>query len=181
MRNRDILQRVCPLLRLLDIRCQPVRCIFYHGKSDRQFLHLLKCLLCRIQRLLRTVKRIRRGIPGRFRFHQRNLRTHDTSGLDTDRILNGNCIRNRLYGINTDFHICPLQRPICLTEGHINLRLDTLRFVDQVHHFTDQDISLLIHQIKSLERKSQGILGKDQISLGREGIWIHKIPPFIPS
>ena len=59
--------------------------------------------------------------------------------------------------------------------------LGTLRLIDQVHHFTDQNISLLIHQVKSLERKSQRILGKDQISLGREGIWIHKIPPFIPS
>ena len=63
----------------------------------------------------------------------------------------------------------------------IDLRLDTLRLIDQVHHFTDQDISFLIHQVESLERKRQGILGKDQISLGREGIWIHKIPPFIPS
>ena len=88
---------------------------------------------------------------------------------------------NMEIGINTDFHICPLQRSIRLTEGHIDLRLDTLRLIDQVHHFTDQNISLLIHQVKSLERKSQRILGKDQISLGREGIWIHKIPPFIPS
>ena len=52
------------------------------------------------------------------------------------------------------------------TEGFINLSLYILGLVDQFHHFTDQDVSFLVHQLKSLTGKSQRIFGKYQITLG---------------
>ena len=45
----------------------------------------------------------------------------------------------------------------------------------------EMNVPLFIHQSVPLSRKGEGVFCKDQISLGREGIWIHKIPPFIPS
>ena len=46
--NRNIFKSICPLLCLLNTRCQPISCIFHHRKLDRQILHLPKRFSCNI-------------------------------------------------------------------------------------------------------------------------------------
>ena len=79
---------------------------------------------------------------------------------------------------DTDFHICFLKRSISTAEGRINLGLNIFRLVNQVHEFTNEDIPFLIHQVKPLPGKGQGIFCQYEISLSGKGIRIRNITPF---
>ena len=84
-------------------------------------------------------------------------------------------MRDLVYESDSNFHICLLKRRVSGTEGLIDLGLNVLCLINQLHHFTDQDITLFVHKLIALFGKSQRVFCKYKISLGRKGIRIHKI------
>ena len=108
-------------------------------------------------------------------FHKRDLSSHDTPGLDPDGIFYRNGMGDLIYKSDSDLHVCFLQSSVGSAESLIDLGLDILCLVDQLHHFTDQDITLFVHKLIALFGKSQRVFCKYEISLGWKGIRIHKI------
>ena len=51
-----------------------------------------------------------------------------------------------IYKSDSDLHVCFLQSSVGSAESLIDLGLDILCLVDQLHHFTDQDITLFVHK-----------------------------------
>ena len=103
----------------------------------------------------------------------RNLRAHDTPGLDTDGFLDRNRKRKLLHLTDPLLDIRTLKAHIRPCKRRIDLFLYILRLVDQLHQFLEKDIPLLIHQVIPLMGKRKRILGKHQISLGRKFSRIH--------
>ena len=141
-----------------------------------QLLYTLEGCLGLVQGQLGAVVGVGRRVACFFViFHKRNLRTHNASGFDTDGILYGNGTGNLLDKGNADFHICLLERSVSGAESDINLRLDILCLINQIHHLADQDVTLLVHQFITLTGKFQRVFCKYQVSLGGKGIRIHSI------
>ena len=108
-----------------------------------------------------------------------NLRSHNTSSLYHDRILDWNCICKLGNQVDSMFDICTLQTLVCIGKGRINLVLNIAGFVDKIHQLPDQDVSFFVHQIVALLCQCQRIFGKHQISFCGKCTRIHEIPPFI--
>ena len=81
--------------------------------------------------------------------------------LDPDGIFYRNGMGDLIYKSDSDLHVCFLQSSVGSAESLIDLGLDILCLVDQLHHFADQDIPFFIHQLKSLTGEREGILGKN--------------------
>lgn len=155
LRNSDILQSIGTFLSFLDIGCKADGCIFHHGQADGQLFYLFKGSLGFVQRHLCAVVGIGGSVSGFVIFHQRNFRTHNTSGFNAYRVLDRNRTRDLLDKGDTNLHIGFLQCCIGSAESHINLCLDILCLIDQLHHFTNQDVTLLVHQLIALTGKLQ--------------------------
>ena len=112
-------------------------------------------------------------------FHMRNLRSHDASGLNLNRILDWNRIGEFFDLTDPMLDIRSLKTCIRSCKCRIDLFLNILRLIDQIHQFTDQNISFFIHQIIALFRQRKRVLGCDQISFGREFSWVHNLTTFL--
>ena len=158
-----------------DVGGQANGCIFDHGEPDGQLFYFFKLCLCLIQRHFCTVVGISGGVGTlSVIFYQWDFCSHNASGFDPDGVFHRYSIGNLLNKSDADFHICLLKSRICSPEGFVNLCLDILCLIDKVHHFSDQNVSFFVHQLKSLTGKSKGIFCKYQISLGGKGIWIQE-------
>ena len=87
--------------------------------------------------------------------NDKDVRTHNTSGFNAYRVLDRNRTRDLLDKGDTNLHIGFLQCCIGSAESHINLCLDILCLIDQLHHFTNQDVTLFVHQFIALTGKLQ--------------------------
>ena len=77
-------------------------------RRDGKVFHLLESEPCLIQRLRGAVISVGRFVGLRFILHQRNLRTHDATGLDPYGILHGDGERNLLHLMDTHLDVGPL-------------------------------------------------------------------------
>jgi len=110
-----------------------------------------------------------------------NLRSHDTSCLNDDGILNGNRIRNLGDRIDSILYIRLLQTLIGISESTIDFLLDRPGLIDQLHQLPDQDIPFLVHQFIPLLRKRKRIFRKHQVSFCRKCSWIQSSHLFYSS
>ena len=179
--NRDIFQRVRPFLCLFNIGRQTVGGILHHGEVDGQFLHALKGQPRPVQRFSGAVVGVGEKRRDGIGFHQWNFRSHDTPGFDADGILHRNGIGDRLHIVDSHFHIGGLQFGVGLAKSAVDLGLNILGLIDQVHQLTDEDIPFFVHQVKALSGQRQGIFGENQVPLGGKCIWIHSNPPYCAS
>ena len=76
-RNGDILQSVCPFLRLFDVRSKAIRRIFHHGKFYRQIFYFSECICSQVYALAGCTESVGRRRHGRGVFYVGNLGSHN--------------------------------------------------------------------------------------------------------
>ena len=132
-RDRDILQRIRPLLGFLDIRRKAVRRILHLSQLDRQVLHRTERLPGYIYGFLRRPERVCQVVLPVVVLDMRDLRSHDTPGLYPNGFLDRNGKCKLFYLADPLLDIRTLETRICSGKCNINLFLYVLCLIDQFH------------------------------------------------
>ena len=77
---------------------------------------------------------------------QGNLSSHDASGLNLHPVIHRHRRSYLLDIVDAQFDICLLEGRIRRPEGAVDLRLDSLCLVNQLHQLPNQYIPLFIHE-----------------------------------
>ena len=101
---------------------------------------------------------------------ERNLRSHDASRFNADRVVDWHRGRYLLNKVDAELDVCALKRLVGGGERCVDFRLNVLCLIDESHQLAQKNVSLLVHQHIALTGECERILCENQISLCGKGV-----------